>query len=188
MMKQCYPHNFYLQLVNPRHPVAFEPHKIKLAPPHPDYPDILMEAYAAHALHELLKAIHGFTKIALVSGYRSHEEQVAIWESCARERGEAYRNQFVAIPGCSEHETGLAIDVAARTEAIDFICPSFPKTGVYEQFRRLAPSFGFIERYPRGKENVTHIACEPWHFRYVGTPHAQIIANGRLVLEEYVAS
>lgn len=186
-MNQLYLENFYLQLVNREHPARQTPDTARLLASHPDYPDILMEAYAARALHRLLDAIHGFQEIALVSGFRSHKEQIDIWESCEREHGSRYRDQFVAPPGCSEHETGLAIDVAARTKQIDFICPSFPNTGIYEEFRRKAPEFGFIERYPKGKERLTRIACEPWHFRYVGTPHAWIITENHLVLEEYIA-
>ena len=186
-MKALHSGNFYLQLVNPGHPAILIPSQKQLAPPHPEYPQILMEIYAARALHELLGAIGGFSSIALVSGFRSHDEQVEIWESCAREHGTAYRDQFVAIPGCSEHETGLAIDVAARTDDIDFICPDFPDTGIFGEFRRLAPAYGFIERYPKGREDLTKISCEPWHFRYVGTPHAQIITQNQLVLEEYAA-
>ena len=92
----------------------------------------------------------------------------------------------MALPGCSEHETGLAIDLAAASPAIDFIRPDFPRGGVCGEFRRLAPLFGWIERYPAGKESVTGIACEPWHFRYVGAPHAQIMAERGLCLEEYL--
>ena len=84
-MNQLYLENFYLQLVNREHPARQTPDTARLLAPHPDYPDILMEAYAARALHRLLNAIHGFQEIALVSGFRSHKEQIDIWESCERE-------------------------------------------------------------------------------------------------------
>ena len=93
--------------------------------------------------------------------------------------------KFVAYPGCSEHQTGLAIDLGANLPEIDFICPEFPDTGIFGKFREKAADFGFIERYPKGKEAVTGIGAEPWHFRYVGVPHAAVMKAGGLVLEEY---
>ena len=70
---------------------------------------------------------------------------------------------------------------------IDFIRPDFPDSGVCAAFRRRAAEFGFILRYPADKQAVTGIAHEPWHFRYVGVPHAMLIAERGLALEEYVA-
>lgn len=77
----------------------------------------------------------------------------------------------------SEHQTGLAIDLAENKEQIDFICPHFPYTGICGEFRAAAPRFGFIERYVSGKEQITGIGAEPWHFRYVGYPHSVIMAE-----------
>lgn len=101
------------------------------------------------------------------------------------ESGEAFTRQYVALPGCSEHQTGLAIDLGRASEHIDFIRPDFPTDGVCGAFRRLAARYGFIERYPRGREAVTGIAHEPWHFRYVGAPHALLLTENGLCLEEY---
>ena len=72
-----------------------------------------------------------------------------------------------------------------RKENIDFICPEFPETGICGTFRRRGARFGFVERYPRDKEAVTGIGYEPWHFRYVGAPHAAIMRDNGLTLEEY---
>ena len=87
--------------------------------------------------------------------------------------------------GCSEHETGLAIDLGQGGGAVDFIRPAFPETGACGAFRRLAARYGFVLRYPEGKERVTGIAHEPWHFRYVGVPHARLMEEAGLCLEEY---
>lgn len=178
-------HSFYLQLVNQSHPVMKIPDTFLLAPPHPDYPDILMEARAATALYSLLTRLNAFDKIIPVSGFRSRKEQQEIWDNSIRKNGLLFTRQYVAIPGCSEHETGLAIDLAAQASDIDFIRPEFPYTGIYGEFRRMAPSYGFILRYPSGKEHITHISSEPWHFRYVGVPYASFIADHGLVLEEF---
>ena len=102
----------------------------------------------------------------------------------ARE-GEAFTRDYVARPGCSEHETGLAIDLAAAAARIDFIRPDFPDVGVCAAFRRLAARYGFIQRYTQHKQACTGIAAEPWHFRYVGAPHALLMQKYDLCLEEY---
>ena len=91
-----------------------------------------------------------------------------------------------ARPGCSEHETGLAIDLGENVPELDFIRPSFPDTGICGTFRARAAEFGFILRYPKGKEAVTGIGWEPCHFRYVGVPFAREIADRGLTLEEYL--
>ena len=92
----------------------------------------------------------------------------------------------MALPGHSEHQTGLAIDLGLRGPEIDFIRPDFPYEGVCQRFRERAADFGFVERYPAGKEAVIGIAHEPWHFRYVGPSHAREMVHRGLVLEEYL--
>ena len=124
--------------------------------------------------------------IALVSGYRSEREQTDIYESSLKENGAEFTAKFVALPNHSEHQTGLAIDLGLEKENIDFICPDFPYEGICEKFRAAAPQYGFIERYQMGKENITKIAPEPWHFRYVGFPHSAIISENNFAYEEYI--
>lgn len=124
--------------------------------------------------------------IALVSGYRSEKEQTDIYESSLKENGKEFTAEFVALPNHSEHQTGFAIDLGLEKENIDFICPDFPYEGICEKFRTAAPQYGFIERYRKGKENITKIAPEPWHFRYVGFPHSAIISENNFALEEYI--
>lgn len=69
---------------------------------------------------------------------------------------------------------------------IDFIRPDFPYDGICGEFRKVAPNYGFIQRYTEDKEKITGISHEPWHFRYVGYPHSQIITERGLSLEEYI--
>ena len=92
----------------------------------------------------------------------------------------------MAVPRHSEHQTGLAIDLAENKEQIDFICPHFPYMGIWGKFRMTAPRFGFVERYVSGKEQITGIGAEPWHFRYVGYPHSVIMTEKDMALEEYI--
>lgn len=142
---------------------------------------------AAGALKRLMSEIHGWDRIVPVSAWRSQEEQQKIWDQSMEENGREFTEKYVAVPGHSEHQTGLAIDLGRRQEQIDFIRPDFPYEGICQRFRELSGSWGFVERYPADKEHITGIGHEPWHFRYVGLPHAAVMAREGLVLEEYIA-
>lgn len=172
-----------LILVNREHPVC-SPGKENLVSVGKN--GVLLKRQAGLLLWELLKKTGAAQKIALVSGWRSHKEQQKIWDDSVTESGPDFTKKYVAVPGHSEHETGLAIDVGLNKEDIDFICPEFPYDGICGSFRKYAASYGFVERYPVGKESVTGIGHEPWHFRYVGVPHAMILTKEGLTLEEYM--
>ena len=148
--------------------------------------EIYLQKQAATMLFSLIKKSGAGRQITAVSGFRSHEEQISIWEETVSKEGTAFAEKYVAYPGCSEHQTGLAIDLAKSAPSIDYICPALPKEGAITAFIRLAPQFGFVLRYPEGKENITQINYEPWHFRYVGFPHSMIMAKRQIVLEEYL--
>lgn len=149
-------------------------------------PSCRLKTEAKDMLCRLLGAIDGKEEIIPVSGWRSYTEQTEIWDSSIAENGMEFTKKYVALPGRSEHQTGLAIDLAHISEHIDFIRPDFPHDGVCEAFRRTMKDFGFIERYPEGKEAITGIAYEPWHFRYVGIPHAALMTDHGWTLEEYI--
>lgn len=178
-------HTGNLILVNRRYGYQ-EPEENSLIPVWSGEPAVLLQRRAAVLLFNLMEEIHGFDSIAAVSGFRSHREQEDIWDDSTKENGKEFTEKFVALPGHSEHQTGLAIDLGLKQETIDFICPEFPYTGICQVFRKKASEYGFIERYPSGKEDVTGIGHEPWHFRYVGIPHAGIMAEKELTLEEYI--
>ncbi len=146
---------------------------------------VLLERQANALLERLLSEIDGWDGILPVSGWRSRQEQQSIWDESMRDNGPEYTRTYVALPGHSEHQTGLAIDLALRQEHIDFICPEFPDTGICGYFKERAADYGFVLRYPAGKENITGIGHEPWHFRYVGIPHARIMTDQNMTLEEY---
>lgn len=151
-----------------------------------DESDILLERTAAVMLRQALAAIGASGQIILISGYRSLEEQTEIYEQSLREHGADFTKKYVALPGCSEHQTGLAVDLALRADDIDFIRPGFPNEGICAKFRKIAPRYGFVERYGNAKEHLTGIAHEPWHFRFVGFPHAEIMVAHGFCLEEYI--
>lgn len=175
-----------LILINAQHACCSENVEKLLVPAHSGI-KVLLERRAAVLLSKLMNSIQGWQQISAVSGWRSREEQQMIYDQSLRESGAAFTKQFVAKPGHSEHQTGLAIDLGLRKPQIDFIRPDFPYSGICQMFRKEAAAYGFIERYPKGKETVTGIAHEPWHFRYVGAPHAAIMAGLSLTLEEYHA-
>lgn len=175
-----------LVLINRDHPLFHPVIPSCLVSVSERYSDILMERTAAAALRKLLDDIGAGDQIVPVSGWRSHEEQQKIWADTIAGKGIEFTRKYVAVPGCSEHESGLAIDLAAAAPDIDFICPDFPRTGICQKFREKAPFYGFIQRYPKEKEAVTGISEEPWHFRYVGMPHSKIITDRGLALEEYI--
>lgn len=147
---------------------------------------VLLRRSAAALLSKLMEELRGWKNIAPVSGWRSLEEQQEIWTASLRDNGEEFTRKYVAIPGHSEHQTGLAIDLGLRQEKIDFIRPDFPYTGICQAFRKKAAAYGFIQRYPADREAVTGIGHEPWHFRYVGVPHAEVMSENNMTLEEYV--
>lgn len=175
-----------LILVNSTHSYRMENQEQWMVPVIKDSPAILLHKRASKKLEELICTLHCSEEIVPVSGLRGKQEQLEIYEDCLRVEGVGYTTDFVAMPGHSEHHTGLAIDLAENKPNIDFICPEFPYTGIFKNFRDNAAQYGFIERYKEGKESITNVAKEPWHFRYVGYPHAQIISDMDYTLEEYI--
>jgi D-alanyl-D-alanine dipeptidase/carboxypeptidase len=151
----------------------------------PDAVDILLENQTAKMLSEVTALLNCGQEIVPVSGYRTMHEQQELYADSLREHGNDFTQKYVALPGCSEHQTGLAIDLAENRGSIDFIRPDFPYTGICARFREYSVHYGFIERYPAGREQITRIAHEPWHFRYVGYPHSEMMTRENLTLEEY---
>jgi len=175
-----------LILVNREYPVFREPCIKSLEPINDRNSDVLTETRVATILQYLISDMNCEETIIATSGFRSKAEQTQIYHSSLAENGADFTTKYVAVPNHSEHQTGLAVDLALNQPDIDQLRPYFPYTGECETFRNKATQFGFIERYPRGKENITGIAHEPWHFRYVGVPHSCIMQEMGLTLEEYL--
>jgi D-alanyl-D-alanine dipeptidase/carboxypeptidase len=175
----------HLILVNSSHSLKSDAPENQLVPVSPDFLHILLEQQAAKMLVEVMAFLGCEREIVPVSGYRTMREQQEIYANSLWENGEDFTKQYVAIPGCSEHQTGLAIDLSENGDAIDFIRSDFPYTGICGRFRELSVQYGFIERYPAGREQITRIAHEPWHFRYVGYPHSEAMKEKAFTLEEY---
>lgn len=176
-----------LILVSPGFALHKMPDEINMVPAIKKQDGVLLDKQAAFSLQKLLTDIDAGNEIVAVSGFRTQKEQENLWENSMEDHGIEFTRKFVAFPGHSEHQTGLAVDLGENRSTIDYIRPAFPYRGICDLFRKRAPMRGFIQRYPKGKEPVTGIGEEPWHFRYVGFPHSVIMAKRALTLEEYIS-
>lgn len=131
-------------------------------------------------------------QIELDSVYRSVEEQQEIWDDWLNdpEKGEEYCEKYLAVPGYSEHHTGLAVDIFIMKDGKEIRDNEdmIADTEDFDIIHKLLPKYGFILRYPMGKDYSTGYAYEPWHFRYIDDPvAAQAITVTGVTLEEYLS-
>ena len=122
----------------------------------------------------------GFNIIA-VSTYRSYEYQEKLYNNYILDKGFYYADMASARPGHSEHQTGLAVDVADITLDYD----NFESTKEFIWIKDNAHKYGFILRYPKAMFHITGFKYEPWHYRYVGIDIATYIYKNNITLEEY---
>jgi D-alanyl-D-alanine carboxypeptidase len=147
-----------------------------------------MRKAAGKALEELFKAAKKENiSILATSGYRSFETQKQIFNENAQAYGKDNANQTSAIPGQSEHQTGLAMDITSAKVNYE-LEESFANTVEGKWLKENASAYGFIIRYPKGKEAITGYNYEPWHIRYVGKDVAKYITENNMTLEEYTFS
>ena len=126
-------------------------------------------------------------EIGISSAFRSFDDQRKTYEYYLNKFDEEYCERYVAPIGCSEHHTGLAIDFYVKENG------SYPNDdkeikdlSSYLEIHKVLKDFGFILRYPEGKENITGYGYEPWHIRYVGKTVAKEIARLNITFEEYL--
>ena len=117
-------------------------------------------------------------KMWVCSGFRSYTVQKNLYNSYVRRDGAKAADRYSARPGYSEHQTGLAFD-------INYADYRFKNTAEAKWLAANAYKYGFILRYPEGKESITGYMYEPWHYRYVGVESAKKIFDSGLTLEEY---
>ncbi|NLO89432.1 MAG: M15 family metallopeptidase [Clostridia bacterium] len=128
----------------------------------------------------------GVSGFFVVSAYRSYDYQSGLFQRKVRQLGNREKaSQVVAMPGTSEHQTGLALDISAVGKGL---VESFAETPQGRWLNRNSWKYGFILRYPKEKNHITNIIYEPWHYRYVGYPHSKIIFRRGLCLEEYLSN
>lgn len=118
------------------------------------------------------------------SSYRTYEEQETVYKNYENKYGSEYADEIAARPGHSEHQTGLALDIFCTTNSNR---NTFKDTEAYQWLLNNAHKYGFILRYPEGKENITGFTFESWHYRYVGKEIAQYIYDNSITFDEYYA-
>lgn len=140
---------------------------------------------AAKAIEEMFAAAkQDGIKLIGASAYRSYTTQKTLFSKNVTRMGEDEAARLSARPGRSEHQTGLCIDVY-HSQITNGLEESFADTPEGQWVADHAYEFGFIVRYPKGKEEITGYSYEPWHLRYVGTSVAQEIYEKGITLEEY---
>jgi D-alanyl-D-alanine carboxypeptidase len=180
-----------LILVNKEHPVDenYKPDDLaKINDYAPDRAESTryMRAEAANAFGMLVdKAAEDGVVIKMTTAYRSYDFQMILFDSYVEKEGEEKANTFSAKPGQSEHQTGLAVDVSSPS--VDYqLSDDYGKTEEGKWLADHAYRFGFILRFPKGKEDITGYQYEPWHLRYVGLTAAKEIRDQGISLEEYL--
>lgn len=124
----------------------------------------------------------GCKEVLVTSGYRTFDFQKNLYESRVKSQGEEMAKLYVAQPGYSEHHAGLAIDMVIFAGGQQYYFPDYEEAAWIVQN---APRYGFILRYTESNQAITHCAPEPWHYRYVGAPHAELITAMNISFEEY---
>lgn len=120
-------------------------------------------------------------KIIAVSAFRDYFYQKKLYNAYVDQMGKKKASKTSAKPGFSEHQTGLAIDVMGSNNDYNL----FEKAKEFKWMKKNSYKYGFILRYPKGKENITGFKYEPWHYRYVGIKLAKYLYKNNLTLEEY---
>lgn len=149
--------------------------------------------YSVKVLPEVMDALNNMMlsfytekqndNVMVISGHRTIEYQQGLYDKELEETGQL-SSSLVAKAGYSEHHTGYVIDFSVYDGKS---YKDFDGTGDYAWINENCHRFGFINRYPEGKEKLTLIDNEPWHFRYVGPLHANIMADYDYCLEEYIS-
>lgn len=146
-----------------------------------DYKYVRKEAYDAY-----LEMWHAANKegiyLLIDSAYRSSEEQEEVFNYYANLKGNTYADSIAARPGFSEHQTGLALDIYAKECANANI---FKDSKAYAWLSTNSYKYGYILRYPEGKEELTGYNYESWHYRYVGKEIALKVYESGLTYDEY---
>ena len=153
-----------------------------------------MDKRAAPAMREMIQAAkEDGVELMLCSAYRSIEKQQQLFDrsqqaymaqGMSEEEAYAKTATETAIPGTSEHQTGLAADIVTPT--YQMLDAGFADTPAGQWLSEHAAEYGFVLRYPQDKQEVTGIIYESWHYRFVGKTHAKLMKESGLCLEEYL--
>lgn len=148
---------------------------------------VYLAPQALDALNEMMDAFRaqgGSRTVMVVAGHRTKEFQEHLFRQSEERNGRDHAEKFVAQPGGSEHHTGLVVDFQLAYP--DGTYEEYRGQGEYAWINRNCQDFGWVVRYDEKKEALTGIGDEPWHFRYVGVPHAAAMVEEDLCMEEYI--
>ncbi|MDD5952064.1 MAG: M15 family metallopeptidase [Oscillospiraceae bacterium] len=148
--------------------------------------DLLLQKEVMTPLNDMMtnfRRITGFSQVMLSEGYRSEATQAAVYQQAQSLYGDN-ADEIAAKPGRSEYHTGYAIGFSLYTD--DGVVMDFSSAEECDWLLRNCDRYGFIQRYPEGKESITGYAAQPYHFRYVGKPHAYLMRLKQYCLEEYL--
>lgn len=140
---------------------------------------------ALDALNQMLDAFYvatGHQDMIVISSYRTTQQQQELYDADLAETGEQTSTR-VALPGHSEHESGYALDFSLYTDGVQY---DYDGTGEYAWINENCAHYGYVLRYAEDKQETTGIQAEPWHYRYVGQPHATYMMENNVCLEEYL--
>lgn len=151
----------------------------------PQYESQLLLPEVSSALEDMFsKANDEGIHLYLVSGYRDYEYQTDLYHYYVSKFGKQEAERIDCIPGCSEHQTGLSVDLSTTSHKYE-LDVRFEQTDAYQWLITHCSEYGFILRNPKGKEEITGVKFSPWNFRYVGKEIAQKITDSGLTMEEY---
>lgn len=171
--------NSLLLLANKKHrlPVGYAPSDLTVPNVAMNYAGTTLRAEAAGALERMFAAARNAgVVLRLGSGFRSEEYQRTLYNGYVAQYGVAVADTISSRPGYSDHQTGLAADISDH-DGRTYLTEAMENTAEGRWLRDHAHEYGFIMRYPKGKQAITGYAYEPWHFRYVGVDTATAIYN-----------
>ena len=191
----------YLILVNKENPCgeSYVPENLSVVPAELTLygKEIKLEENAALAAEALILELHarGYEDIVITSGYRDYAYQQVLFNTYMEQEKSKHPGwteaqcraevlTYSAFPGESEHQTGLCVDLISTKNVV--LDESFAQNPAYAWLVENAHHFGFILRYPEGKEEITGYTYEPWHYRFVGVEAATAIYEQGTTLEEYL--
>ena len=151
--------------------------------------DLQVGSVMINALNKLFTDFENATgndSVCVISAYRNLEYQENLYKNKVSDVGQSKADEWAALPGFSEHHTGLAVDIGIAAPGGG--AETFRKDGDYAWVVENCYKYGLVNRYDETKRDITGIMDEPWHYRYVGIPHAQVMYSENLCLEEYIDS
>lgn len=178
-----------LVFANKKHklPDGYEPSDLVSLTVASAYGDVQMRQEAATAIENMFNAANAEGVYPVVTtAYRSEQFQSDLYNGYVERDGQEAADTYSSRPGYSDHQTGLAADISCESNSYN-LNQEFENTTEGQWLAQHAHEYGFVMRYPNGKESVTGYTYEPWHFRYIGVEEATALYNSdpNMTMEEY---